>query len=75
MTLRPFSAAVSLPAATGFPAGRVAVLIRKYLIERDLLAKSAIGVQLEIDFFGYFSRRQGNPAGSRGDAAGPVILP
>jgi hypothetical protein len=50
-------------------------LIRKYLIERDLLAKSAIGVQLEIDFFGYFSRRQGNPAGSRGDAAGPVILP
>jgi hypothetical protein len=72
---RSFSPAVSLPTATGFPAGRIAVLIRKYLIEKYLLSKRAIGVQPEIDFFGYFPCRQGNPAWSRGGAAGPVILP
>ena len=58
MTLRSFCPAISLPTATGFPAGRIAVLIRKYLIEGDLLAKSAIGVQPEIDFFGYFPCRR-----------------
>jgi hypothetical protein len=35
-----------------FPAGRIAVLIRKYLIEKDLLAKSAIIVHPEMDFSG-----------------------
>jgi hypothetical protein len=53
----------------GFPAGRIAALIRKYLIERDLLVKSAFAVQ-PIDFSGISAA--GGKSGIR-DAAGPLF--